>query len=528
MDPLYIVDFQVAGANGHVAMPPAEVFERLLDHTVDWLNWNTIDTVDRTQLSRTGVAEQRIRRSEREISRQVRWKCRGTGEVQVFQCQTIQDLAGPASGSFICDITLFRDPGCAALRVELGRETVQGLLTPAPVSSVRRPYLLPNILRDTALICRSQSQVVDGRFQWINPGQVQALREALVHVPRLPLLLVDGRHEQSQDFAKFAASQLAGLAQAAVLDGRALAMIKDQLDEIDGMIPVHGARLVWPTSGWRNPAFLEWQLHHRERAVSTLLKMVAAASVAARGRNLYVRRAVEATQRLREEKFQEDLAKARAADDTSFTVQTLNARIEELSEYTALWEGEVQRLEAELAEFRAAKSEAQYWKELALAAQQTTAGPSGTSWQGAPTLGTDCLDELADFLTTVSCGAIIFTPVALRSWKQSRYPHIDRMGESLVLLAQAAVEWRTSSCQTGGMVIDDWFKTRWSLNMAGTDKGLRQVKGQKFTFGGQDLTREPHLKLDDHVTRNEVGRVYFGLDTTNKRFVVDHVGTKLY
>lgn len=77
-------------------------------------------------------------------------------------------------------------------------------------------------------------------------------------------------------------------------------------------------------------------------------------------------------------------------------------------------------------------------------------------------------------------------------------------------------------------MIDDWFKTRWGLTMAGTDKGLRQAKGNKFDLDGRKLVREPHLKLDDHVPSSEVGRVYFGLDTAGKRFVVDHVGTKLY
>ncbi|MET8997034.1 cell division protein ZapB [Amycolatopsis sp. NPDC004169] len=528
MDPLYIVDFHVSGVDKDVVMSPSAVFERLLGHVAAWLNWDALDTVDSDSLAGPGRIEQRIHRSGQELTRQILWRSRGTDEIQVFQCLINQDLAVPGMGSFICEVTVFRDQSCAALRVEMGRETVHGLLTPTPVSSVRRPRLLPSVLRDEALTCRSQGQVVDGRFQWINPGQVTPLEEALAHVPRLPLLLIDGRREQTQNFAKYAASQLAGLAQATVLDGRALTMIKNRLEEIDAAVPDHGARLVWPATGWRNPVFDERQLRDRDRAVAILLKMVAAASVAARGRNRYFRRAVDATRQRREEKFQKDLAEARVADDAVSTVQTLKVRVEELKGEAEFWEGEAERLESENGQLRAAKSEVQYWKELALTAQQSMAGPSGASWQDAPTLEAGSLDELASFLTAVSSGAIVFTAAAGRSWKQSRYPHGERMRESLVLLAQAAVEWRTSGCQTGGMVIDDWFKTRWGLNMAGTDKGLRQVKGEKFTFDGQDLIREPHLKLDDHVARNEVGRVYFGLDVANRRFIVDHVGIKLY
>ncbi len=286
--------------------------------------------------------------------------------------------------------------------------------------------------------------------------------------------------------------------------------------------------MVWPTTGLRNPDFVDWQLKDRERAVSTLLKLIAATSVAARGQNRYIRSAVEAKRQAREAAFQRDLTKARETGNSTFEVNALSARIEQLEQDTAFWETEAQRLEGAVSELRAAKSEAQYWKVQALTAQQSMTGPGGISWQDAPELDPGALGEVAEFLINISEGAIVFTQSAIRSWKQSTYPYVERMKDALVTLAQAAVEWRRSGCQTGGMVIDDWFKTRWDMNMAGTDKGLRKFKAQKFSYEGQDLNREPHLKLDDHVKPNEVGRVYFGLDVSNQRFVVDHVGTKLY
>ena len=50
----------------------------------------------------------------------------------------------------------------------------------------------------------------------------------------------------------------------------------------------------------------------------------------------------------------------------------------------------------------------------------------------------------------------------------------------------------------------------------------------QFQFEGEKYSRVPHLKLDDHTTPNQVGRVYFALDNENHRFIVDHVGLKLY
>lgn len=531
MDPLYIVDLDVTAAEADQAArnsPPSAAFDRLVGHVAAWLEADAPEPFTAEMLQRPGTAAHQLRRAGGLVERRLSWSRAGTEDIKVFQCTSIQDLTGPADANFICEVTVYRDPDRTALRIEMGRQTVGGLLTPASVSYLRRPRLLVSVLRDPALLCRAEGQVVDGRFTWINAPEAEALREALDATRRLPLLLIDGRRPAVQSFGRQAASHLAGLAQVVLVGGSAVVQLRDQLEELEAAIPDGGARLVWPASGLRSPDFADWQLRHEERAISTLLKMVATASVAARGQNPYLRRAVDAARRQREAAFEHGLAEARAAGDASSEVAALTGRVAELREESEFYADAAQRLEDEVTELRAAKSEAQYWKAQALAAQQAAASPAGTSWQDAPDLDPSDLTGLAEFLTKASDGAIVFTPAAVRGWKQSVYPHVERMGEALGVLARAAVEWRQSECQTGGMVIDDWFKIRWDLNMAGTDKGLRHVKGQRFTFEGADLSREPHLKLDDHVKPNEVGRVYFATDTANKRFVVDHVGTKLY
>jgi hypothetical protein len=50
----------------------------------------------------------------------------------------------------------------------------------------------------------------------------------------------------------------------------------------------------------------------------------------------------------------------------------------------------------------------------------------------------------------------------------------------------------------------------------------------EFNFDGKTFSRGPHLKLGDHTSPNEVGRVYFAMDSDGERFIVDHVGLKLY
>lgn len=528
MDPLYIVDVDVVGKDGEVPLAPKTVFNRLLDHVVEWFNRDAIDALNRASFVGAGAIDHPIQRHGKNVDRHIRWARTGTADVESFQCTVTQELDGAPGANFICEVTLFRSSESAALRIEMGRETIGGLVRPASLGFFRRPGLLRNVLRDASLTCRSQGQVVDGRYQWINPPQAAFIPKVLAHTQRLPLLLVDGRDDEAQGFGRAAASELAGLAQVVLIDGPSMRLIESALEELDVSVPENGARLVWPALGLRSPDFTDWQIARRNRAISTLLRMVATASVAARGQNHYSRRALESARQFRESVFQHDLAEARAAGDAASEVNTLAARVEELQQESDFWASEAERLEGEVDELRAAKSEAQYWKVQALAAQQSMAGPSGTSWQDAPDLEVNKLDGLAVFLTTVSRDAIVFTANASRSWKQSDYPYVERMGDALVTLAQAAVEWRRSGCKTDGMVIDDWFKIRWDVNMAGTDKGLRKTKGNKFQFDGMDLIREPHLKLDDHVKPNEVGRIYFALDSENQRFVVDHVGTKLY
>jgi hypothetical protein len=49
-----------------------------------------------------------------------------------------------------------------------------------------------------------------------------------------------------------------------------------------------------------------------------------------------------------------------------------------------------------------------------------------------------------------------------------------------------------------------------------------------FEHDGIWYSRLLHLKLGDHTAPNEVGRIYFAMDNDGERFIVDHVGLKLY
>ena len=174
-----------------------------------------------------------------------------------------------------------------------------------------------------------------------------------------------------------------------------------------------------------------------------------------------------------------------------------------------------------------ARAEVEYWRELYLAAQADR-GRAAETLLNAPACDDGDFEPLFDHLEHHAGGAIKFTAAGRSSWRRARYGgDVEDMRDALIALTRAAMEWREKQGSIG-LVPDDWLKTRYSLNSAFSDGGLVAAHLDKFEFDGRQLSRLPHLKLGDNTTPDKVGRVYFALDGSEWRFVVDHVGLKLY
>lgn len=403
-----------------------------------------------------------------------------------------------------------------------------GLLTPASVKSLRRPGLIGKLLHDDQLACTSQGQPVTGQPQFV-PGELAViLPEVIKTTSRLPLLLVDGRYPPARGFAHTAAPELAGLVQVVVLsDEHGLDAVAPTLLGVRAELPQSGARLVWPSLDARHPEFTESHVRRWQFTTGSLLWMAGSVSVPARGQNQLLRALADAKRRIQEEAFEAALVEAASSGNTAAEVETLKARVAELTADNEAILALAAETEKRWADLEAAKAEAAYFKGEWLRLQRRSAVESDDAWKDPPSLDTQSLDELAAFLERASGGAIVFTSNAIRSWKQSTYPHVEQMHDHLVTLAQAAAAWRAADCQIGGM-LDDWFQVEWGVAMADTDKGLVNARADRFTFEGVEYSRVPHLKLDDHTNPSEVGRIYFAHDAQSKRFIVDHVGLKLY
>ncbi|GAA0953272.1 hypothetical protein [Actinocorallia libanotica] len=126
-----------------------------------------------------------------------------------------------------------------------------------------------------------------------------------------------------------------------------------------------------------------------------------------------------------------------------------------------------------------------------------------------------------------SGGGLVFTSAAQRSWIRCRYQNEELMYQTLDRLSEAAAQWRGSSGDVRER-LHDWLIRTVGLRYSPIDKALKKNGLDRFWFAGRQFSRVHHIKLEDHVPPTRVGRIYFALDTRDHRWIVDHVGLKLY
>lgn len=124
-------------------------------------------------------------------------------------------------------------------------------------------------------------------------------------------------------------------------------------------------------------------------------------------------------------------------------------------------------------------------------------------------------------------GALVCTESALRGWRDARYPDPPRMLDALRRLESAAMEWRANDAEVGDR-LGPWIQNATGLRYAGSDRELERRNLDSFRFEGRKWSRVPHIKVDDAKHSNQVGRIYFAIDSQARRWIVDHVGQKLY
>jgi hypothetical protein len=129
--------------------------------------------------------------------------------------------------------------------------------------------------------------------------------------------------------------------------------------------------------------------------------------------------------------------------------------------------------------------------------------------------------EVHDKVSALQSEAFSVTSRCLKSLEGNPYPDPAKMFRFLKDLASAAEEWQRRQGDIGDR-FDRWAYAKFGIRIALHDSNLGDWTA--FEHEGQEYSREPHVKVDDHTSPGKCGRIYFALDKEKTRVIVDYVG----
>lgn len=515
MQQLYVVSFDVSVA-GEGGTPPSPAFDRLLSHMGEHLDPRSTGLsaadlmVDSGQITVSGYGPGRP-------DQHVAWTpVTVSNDVRALRMEIEQDL--PRGGRFVCQLTASQCDGKTRFRVAMGRKS-GGVLAPATVEDLKPPRALNRIIADPQLHRVEGSDKITAAATPALAAQVPSVLEHLDSPQRrLPVLAVSSIRMMGPPdaFARKAARRLAGLAHVVVVSGwLAFDSFNTSMDR--SLLPRDGARLYWPALEARNPWWGPSELcGDHEALLRTMMRLLAPLSVVARGRDRHwdAVRSAETNSILESlageaESEQIALLKAKLTEERDQTLKLL--------EENETLESKIGRLEIDVANLEA---------RLDAEAAPSPTEPAEVTGQHPVSVSRDFSTDW-DRWTHESGGALVFTPNAKTQWRKCSYKDFERMREALDSLAPLAKAWRGKKSKVGESLVS-WIGNQTALTYAPEDEPLR-IKGlHEFTFDKKLWDRQPHIKLDDHTSKDRVGRIYFAIDGEAYRWIVDHVGLKLY
>ena len=437
-------------------------------------------------------------------------------------CSPLADTEG---AEFVCEVVVAQTDANTAVGIELGRRATVVRLAPAPLDFVSRPRIVPWVLNNFGCYYeKDRVRAVPRKMKATAVPDVLALLDGPDRP--LPVVVVSSTADGSPEarLAAAMADRLAGLAHVVLLETwLALESFNAQSDL---RVPLRGARLFWPKAAKasRHPWWTGSQLRDGPSVNEQVFGMLARLSVVANARGTGLVEQVRAEERrVAREMSDRRVAEATAAGDTRLLVDELRQQLD-------VERGQVLELLQLNEDLETENGELRIYRENFEALTQWQETPAGTT-ASEPRL--EDLQVSADFrelwpaLEQETDGALVFTDGAKDSWIRSGYPYADRMREVLETLARAAAAWREQSGRLGKSMVS-WLGDEYGLHYAPDDDGMRRLKIDTFAFEGREYSRLPHIKIDDNVTPDRVGRVYFATDEQDRRWVVDHVGIKLH
>jgi len=132
-------------------------------------------------------------------------------------------------------------------------------------------------------------------------------------------------------------------------------------------------------------------------------------------------------------------------------------------------------------------------------------------------------DEIATHLDDLEGPGFCLTDQAKGcAGAKNRYPHPGAIWKSLRSLERVGRAFNEMGADLG-VRFDQFASQREGVTVALKDTSYENCW---FEYEGEWYERLPHVKIDDAKSPNEVGRIYFALDSDGKRIIVDWFGTK--
>lgn len=456
--------------------------------------------------------------------RRTRWStqriaddCRRSWRLEVL------NPAGAGGVRYQAVVTVTRSSTHTSMFVSVGRLAAEGKIAPAPVGDFRRPGVVPAAL--AALQCFAGSQRLFATPMKVRAAGITSLAEVLTDPGRaLPVIVVSTTSDDEEAQARRIADEVCGLAHVVELSGwLALDGLQARLPE--ARLPLRGARLFWPGDQWHNRWWSRSAMaDYHSGFEAYLFQMLSRLSVVAHSRDQDADAIREAARSAERDARDRKLTQALAANDLQATINELQSALSKERE-DVNWLLDVNAgLEEELTGLRHYKDN---YEALAEWRSSDQVGIAPVAVDETVDFDSPDFSELWQTLEDQSDGAIVFTERAKSEWARCSYPYPRKMREALVALTRAAVEWRAQGGSLG-MSLTSWLGDNEGLTYAPDDEAMRRLKIHEFQHDGINLNRLSHIKLDDHVSPDRVGRIYFGIDQSGKRWVVDHVGLKMH
>lgn len=464
-------------------------------------------------------------------------------------------------------ITISEIHGATRASIKLGLDATVYSLRPWRMS-LRAPLVVPELMQ-TPLLAYAGSLELTGTAKLIDGADVSALvaDQLMAEDRALPILIAES--EVHGPFVDSLARAVAGLAQVRrCRDGNVDHKLREALAGSGYTVPNKGLRLYWPGFGsdahqLRHPYWTAAQLRRGKRPggrsvidqLVTLLAPISTGRVPVDNGVLKVRQEW-LQERLEAQREREEAKQARARRQREDAQRAKREAREVVSDEGERHVEEISELRAQLAlidgERKEAEGRARVSEEKELQAVEEAVEHSDRA-EALDAENASLRKNISDIgrfdaLSQEDQDQGDSLPDELESWQEVEEHLDDLEGPGFCLTAQA----RGCANGKGRYPRPDLLwkhlkaleRAGRAFNEMGADLGMRF---EQFAFEQADITvalqddtypdcwfeyegtwheRVPHVKIDDAKPPNEVGRIYFALDSDGKRVIVDWFGTK--